>query len=198
MCIKFDTWFKSKYINIMSANAWKVVISAFSYLTTVTFIYDIRELSPQHPQIVSSAFVHSCVHFLHGKMTIKRSKCLYACFLCISAYNLNYYILCYSSRCYWCTLKDFLIMSPTSIHLFLKTFLQPRDHIVPLAGLAETSLPVCLGGTEGMSVVGSAGLLASSPGSGAGGRSLYASLFGIRRGGGGAGTDISSSSDTKQ
>lgn len=107
MCIKFDTWFKSKYINIMSANAWKVVISAFSYLTTVTFIYDIRELSPQHPQIVSSAFVHSCVHFLHGKMTIKRSKCLYACFLCTSSYNLNYYIFCYSSRCYWCTLKDF-------------------------------------------------------------------------------------------
>lgn len=119
-------------------------------------------------------------------------------FLCISAYNLNYYMLCYSSRCYWCTLKDFLIMSPTSIHLFLKTFLQPRDHIVPLAGFAETSLPVCLGGTEGMSVVGSAGLLASSPGSGAGGRSLYASLFGIRRGGGGAGTDISSSSETKK
>lgn len=162
------------------------------FTTYVNFRHSILRLSPRPLSIPVFIF---CTEKWQ-----KRSKCLYACFLCISSYNLNYYILCYSSRCYWCTGKDFLIMSPTSIHLhvFLKTFLQPRDHIVPLAGFAETSLPVCLGGTEGMSVVGSAGLLVSSPGSGAGGRSLYASLFGIRRGGGGAGTDISSSSDTKQ
>lgn len=64
---------------------------------------------------------------------------------------------------------DYLYTIQTS---FFDNVLGSPDHIVPLAGFAETSFPVCLGGTEGLSVRGSAGLLASSPGSGAGGRSL--------------------------
>lgn len=97
-----------------------------SFTTYVNFRHRILRLSPRPLSIPVFIF---CTEKWQ-----KRSKCLYACFLCISAYKLNYYMLCYSSRCFWCTLKDFLIMSSTSIHLFLKTFLQPRDHMCTFGG----------------------------------------------------------------
>lgn len=59
-----------------------------------------------------------------------------------------------------------------------------------LVGFVEMFFLVCLGGIEGMLVVGSVGLLVFLLGSGVGGCFLYVFLFGIWCGGGGVGIDI--------